>query len=87
MLQVKCRLTLTPVSLNGVEIKHYLKDLESQKMKKWYLSKTVWLGVLGIATSVVIAIDQGLSLTQVLLAGLGAATILIRGVTKLPLGK
>lgn len=56
-------------------------------MKKWYLSKGIWLGVLGIATSVVIAIDQGLGLTQVLLAGLGAATILIRGVTKLPLGK
>lgn len=60
---------------------------KSKTATKWYLSKGVWLGVIAIAISGITAIDQGLSWTQALLAAFGTAAIVVRGITKLPLGK
>lgn len=60
---------------------------KKRNSKPWYLSKGIISGVIGVAISLLIAIDQGLSLPQILLAGFSAENILIRGVTKLPLGK
>jgi uncharacterized membrane protein len=50
-------------------------------MKKWYTSKTVWLGALAVAMSIVTIIDQGGSWTAAILAGFGAASIVLRSIT------
>ena len=55
--------------------------------KKWYLSKSVWLGVLAIAGAVVQSIASGASWESVTLAAFGSATVVLRSVTKLPLGE
>lgn len=60
---------------------------ENKEAKKWYQSKAVWLGVSAIVIAVLTAIDQGVSWPQAALAGVGAAGILIRAVTSIPLGK
>ncbi len=55
--------------------------------KKWYLSKTIWLGVLAIITAIVETIQGGGDLTAALLAGFGAVSVAIRGVTSKKLTK
>lgn len=56
-------------------------------MKPWYQSKTIWLGGLAVATSVVSALQAGLDWKGAALAGFGAASIFLRTLTDSPLGK
>jgi len=49
--------------------------------KKWYMSKMVLLGVIEIALAVLEVTEKGGTLTAAIIAGLGVATIVLRGVT------
>jgi L-serine deaminase len=49
--------------------------------KKWYMSKMVLLGVIEIALAVLEVTEKGGTLTAAIIAGLGVATIALRGVT------
>ena len=55
--------------------------------KKWYMSKSVWLGFLAIAGAIVQSIASGASWEAITLAAFGAAAVVLRSVTELPLGK
>lgn len=53
----------------------------AKSSKKWYLSKTVWLGILAIATAGVKTAQLGGDWMAVALACFGVATIVIRSIT------
>ena len=50
-------------------------------MKKWYMSKTIWMGALAIGEATYHAIESGLDIKSILLAGFGAAFIYLRFIT------
>ena len=56
-------------------------------MKKWYLSRTIWLGFLTVAAAGVAALAEGLRWEQALLAVIGAANVVLRTQTDTPIGK
>lgn len=51
------------------------------KGKKWYRSRSIWAGGIGIAVSILTGIDDGLSTAQITLGALSAANILLRALT------
>jgi len=55
--------------------------------KKWWLSRSIWLGFLAIAGAIVQSIASGASWEAITLAAFGAAAVVLRSVTELPLGK
>jgi hypothetical protein len=55
-------------------------------MKKWYQSKTVWLGIATSAMAGLSMLDQGASWPQVSMAVIGAAIIALRSITDKPIG-
>lgn len=56
-------------------------------MKKWYESKSIWLGVLTIVVAGLSAAEQGASAVQIAMAIAGAAMIAVRAVTSQKIGK
>lgn len=50
-------------------------------VKRWYNSKAVWLGVLGIAAAVFEALNRGATWQAAALAGIGAAGVGVRLLT------
>ena len=55
--------------------------------KKWYLSRSLWLGVIAIATAIITSIEAGASWEKITLAAFGALAVLLRTQTELPLEK
>ena len=55
--------------------------------KKWYCSRSVWLGLIAIATAVVTSVEAGASWEKIVLATFGALAVFLRTQTDLPLGK
>lgn len=56
-------------------------------MKKWYASKLIWLGIVEIAMATILETTDSASTWQsISLAGLGALTVLIRGITSQRIG-
>ena len=55
--------------------------------KKWYLSRSLWLGVIAIATAIITSVEAGASWEKIALAAFGASAVLLRTQTELPLGK
>ncbi len=47
-------------------------------MKKWYLSKTVWMGAIAVTIAVLTIVDNGGSLVSAALAGFGALSVILR---------
>jgi hypothetical protein len=56
-------------------------------MKKWYESRLIWLGVGTVIMAGLSAADQGANLTQIGMAVIGAAMIVLRTVTDKGIGK
>lgn len=56
-------------------------------MKRWYESKTIWLGLGTIATAVISAVAGGGGWQEAVLAAIGAANIFIRTQTDKPIAK
>ena len=56
-------------------------------MKRWYESKTIWLGLATIATAVVSAVAGGAGWQEAVIAAIGAANIFVRTQTGKPIGK
>lgn len=55
--------------------------MAKQEIKKWYQSKTVWIGILTIAGGVITAIADELA-TGGVLTGIGILNIILRNITK-----
>jgi hypothetical protein len=58
-----------------------------QSTKRWYLSKTVWVGVLSVAMSGLEAYQNGASIPAIAMAVIGAAILIIRPLTTKTLTK
>lgn len=56
-------------------------------MKKWYLSKTIWLGVAAVAVAGLQAYQTSGDWITAVIAGFGVASIALRAVTKDPVKK
>ncbi len=56
-------------------------------MKRWYESKTIWLGLGSIATAVISAVASGAGWQEAAIAAIGAANIFIRTQTDKPIAK
>jgi hypothetical protein len=56
-------------------------------MKKWYESRLIWLGVGTVVMAGLSAADQGANLTQIGMAIIGAAMIVLRAMTDKGIGK
>ena len=50
----------------------------SNDTKKWYLSKTMWVGVLTVGLAVFEAIDKGGNWVAAVIGGIGAAILILR---------
>ena len=50
-------------------------------MKKWYQSKTIWLGIGAVVTAVVSSLQASPDWKTAVIAGLGAGGILLRALT------
>ncbi len=48
------------------------------KVKKWYQSRTIWLGVSAVGSAVCAAVAGGAGWQTILLAGIGALGIFLR---------
>lgn len=55
--------------------------------KKWYLSRTLWLGAIAVIVAAVKAVDSGANWESIVLAIFGALAVFLRTQTNLPLGK
>jgi hypothetical protein len=55
--------------------------------KKWYQSKTVWLGIIAVAVAALEVIDSGGTYLAAVLAAFGVASVVLRGYTDRPLIK
>lgn len=56
-------------------------------MKRWYESKTIWLGLATIATAVLSAVAGGAGWQEAVIAAIGAANIYVRTQTDKPITK
>lgn len=56
-------------------------------MKRWYESKTIWLGLATITTAVISAVAGGAGWQEAVIAAIGAANIFVRTQTDKPIGK
>ena len=56
-------------------------------MKRWYESKTIWLGLTTIATAVMSAVAGGAGWQEAVIAAIGAVNIFIRTQTEKPIAK
>lgn len=56
-------------------------------MKRWYESKTIWLGLATIATAALSALAGGAGWQEAVIAAIGAANIFIRTQTDKPIAK
>lgn len=65
-------------------VEEKLKE-EKKTVKKWYESKFIWAGVCEVLGAIALALGDGLSATSVVIAGIGALTIFLRKITKLPI--
>jgi hypothetical protein len=54
-------------------------------MKKWYQSKTVWLGALTTIMAGLAMLDKGAEWPQVAMAMVGAGIVALRAVTDKPI--
>jgi len=56
-------------------------------MKRWYESKTIWLGVSTIVIAVVSAVAGGAGWEEAVLAAIGAVNVFLRTQTGKAIGK
>lgn len=54
-------------------------------MKRWYTSKTVWIGIIEFGMGVSHALANGADAWTAILTGLGVVTVVARAVTTEPL--
>lgn len=55
--------------------------MKTTQGKKWYTSRLIWEGVIGVGVAVCGAVAEGMSWPLATLAGFGALTILLRALT------
>ena len=56
--------------------------MSKRKVKKWFRSRTIWTGILGVGVAVVGAYVEGSDWRTSTLAGFAALSVLLRALTK-----
>lgn len=55
--------------------------MNEKQGKKWYASRLIWEGAIGVGVAVAGAVAEGMSWPLIAMAGFGALTILLRALT------
>jgi hypothetical protein len=55
---------------------------KKKNQKKWFQSKSIWLGVCAVGVAVLQAYQSGLEWEACVLAGFGAAAVVLRSLTE-----